>query len=378
MKMLKKIGAVIICAAMLGLTACGGTSETTTQTSADTTAAADTAAETTTAETTAETEETTEDTTAETEDMSDTGTPHNMAGKTSIRIGTLKGPTGMGMAKLIEDNSQGEAKNSYSFTVAGAPDDITAGVISGDLDIAAVPTNLASVLYKKTEGEVQLLALNTLGVLYVLENGDTINSIEDLKGKTVYATGQGSTPEYVLNYILTKNGIDPEKDVEIVYLAEHAELASQMTSGDVAIGMLPVPNVTSVLMSNPDVRIALNLTEEWNKAAGGDSVLSMGCVIVNKKFAEENKDAVNAFLDEYKASIEFANSNIEEAAEYMEKAEIIPKKQVAMKAIPDANITFIEGEQMKTQILNFYQVLFDANPKAIGGAIPDDNFFYER
>lgn len=378
MKMLKKIGAVIICAAMLGLTACGGTSETTTQTSADTTAAADTAAEETTAETTAETEETTEDTTAETEDMSDTGTPHNMAGKTSIRIGTLKGPTGMGMAKLIEDNSQGEAKNSYSFTVAGAPDDITAGVISGDLDIAAVPTNLASVLYKKTEGEVQLLALNTLGVLYVLENGDTINSIEDLKGKTVYATGQGSTPEYVLNYILTKNGIDPEKDVEIVYLAEHAELASQMTSGDVAIGMLPVPNVTSVLMSNPDVRIALNLTEEWNKAAGGDSVLSMGCVIVNKKFAEENKDSVNTFLDEYKASIEFANSNIEEAAEYMEKAEIIPKKQVAMKAIPDANITFIEGEQMKTQILNFYQVLFDANPKAIGGAIPDDNFFYER
>lgn len=378
MKMLKKIGAVIICAAMLGLTACGGTSETTTQTSADTTAAADTAAETTTAETTAETEETTEDTTAETEDMSDTGTPHNMAGKTSIRIGTLKGPTGMGMAKLIEDNSQGEAKNSYSFTVAGAPDDITAGVISGDLDIAAVPTNLASVLYKKTEGEVQLLALNTLGVLYVLENGDTINSIEDLKGKTVYATGQGSTPEYVLNYILTKNGIDPEKDVEIVYLAEHAELASQMTSGDVAIGMLPVPNVTSVLMSNPDVRIALNLTEEWNKAAGEDSVLSMGCVIVNKKFAEENKEAVNTFLDEYKASIEFANSNIEEAAEYMERAEIIPKKQVAMKAIPDANITFVEGEQMKTQILNFYQVLFDANPKAIGGAIPDDNFFYER
>ena len=376
--MLKKIGAVIICAAMLGLTACGGTSETTTQTSADTTAAADTAAETTTAETTAETEETTEDTTAETEDMSDTGTPHNMAGKTSIRIGTLKGPTGMGMAKLIEDNSQGEAKNSYSFTVAGAPDDITAGVISGDLDIAAVPTNLASVLYKKTEGEVQLLALNTLGVLYVLENGDTINSIEDLKGKTVYATGQGSTPEYVLNYILTKNGIDPEKDVEIVYLAEHAELASQMTSGDVAIGMLPVPNVTSVLMSNPDVRIALNLTEEWNKVAGEDSVLSMGCVIVNKKFAEENKEAVNTFLDEYKASIEFANSNIEEAAEYMERAEIIPKKQVAMKAIPDANITFVEGEQMKTQILNFYQVLFDANPKAIGGAIPDDNFFYER
>ena len=383
MKMLKKIGAVIICAAMLGLTACGGTSETTTQTSADTSAAeqtttADTTAETTAAETTAETEETTEDTSAETEDMSDTGTPHNMAGKTSIRIGTLKGPTGMGMAKLIEDNSQGEAKNSYSFTVAGAPDDITAGVISGELDIAAVPTNLASVLYAKTEGEVQLLALNTLGVLYVLENGDTINSIEDLKGKTIYATGQGSTPEYVLNYILTKNGIDPEKDVEIVYLAEHAELASQMTSGDVAIGMLPVPNVTSVLMSNPDVRIALNLTEEWNKVAGEDSVLSMGCVIVNKKFAEENKDAVNAFLDEYKASIEFANTNVEEAAEYMERAEIIPKKQVAMKAIPDANITFVEGEQMKTQILNFYQVLFDANPKAIGGAIPDDDFFYER
>lgn len=397
MKKLKKLGAIIICAAMLGLTACGGTSESTsesTTTSADTSAAEQTttSVEATSAEdTTAAEEETsadTEDTAADAEETPDdaaipdddigTGTPQNNAGKTAIKLGTLKGPTGMGMAKLLSDNSNGESKNSYSVTVAGAPDDITAAVISGDLDIAAVPTNLASVLYAKTEGEVQMLALNTLGVLYILENGNTINSVEDLKGKTIYATGQGATPEYVLNYILTKNGIDPEKDVEIVYLAEHAELATQMSSGDVSIAMLPVPNVTSVLMNNSDVRIALNLTDEWNKVAGDDSVLSMGCVIVNKKFAEENKDAVNTFLDEYKASVEYVNNNIEEAADIMEMFEIIPKKQVAVKAIPDANITFVEGETMKTQILNFYQVLFDANPKSIGGAIPDDNFFYAR
>ena len=383
MKMLKKLGAIVICAAMLGLTACGGTSESTT-TSADTSAAEQTtiSAEATSAEDTTAAEEETSADAEEAQDATanpdDTGTPQDNAGKAAVKLGTLKGPTGMGMAKLLADNSSGEAKNSYSVTVAGAPDEITAAVISGDLDIAAVPTNLASVLYAKTEGEVQMLALNTLGVLYILENGNTINSVEDLKGKTIYATGQGATPEYVLNYILTKNGIDPENDVEIVYLAEHAELAAQMSSGDVSIAMLPVPNVTSVLMNNSDVRIALNLTDEWNKVAGDDSVLSMGCVIVNKKFAEENKDAVNAFLDEYKASVEYVNNNIEEAADNMETFGIIPKKQVAVKAIPDANITFVEGETMKTQILSFYQVLFDANPKSIGGAIPDDNFFYAR
>lgn len=360
---LRKIGAIIICAAVLGLTACGGTTAATSE---------ETSTETAT-ETSTETAETTEETSA------DTTIEATVTGETPvIRVATLKGPTGMGMAKLMDDNANGTASNKYEFTVAGAPDEVTAAVISGELDIAAVPTNLASVLYKKTEGEVQIAALNTLGVLYMLENGNTINSVEDLRGKTIYATGQASTPEYVLNYILTKNGIDPAKDVTIVYLAEHSELATQMTSGDVVLGMLPVPNVTSVLMANSDVRIALNLTEEWNKCTDNGSVLSMGCVIVNKAFAEANKDAVNAFLDEYKASVEYANNNNEDASVLMETYGIIPKAAVALKALPDANICFIDGEDMKNQILPFYQVLFDANPSSIGGSIPDDSFFYER
>lgn len=354
MKKTKKILALFLTVGMLcGISACNSEKK----------------EETTTAQTTANTSQTVADTT--------TTTPDEKAEKTTVKIATLMGPTGMGMAKLMSDDEAGTSANDYEFTVSSAPDDVTAGVISGNFDIAAVPTNLASVLYNKTKGEVQVLALNTLGVLYILENGNTINSVQDLRGKTVYATGQGSTPEYILDYILEKNGIDPEKDVTIVYKTEHAELATLMTAGEVTIGLLPVPNVTSVLASNTDVRIALNLTDEWEKAAGSDSSPAMGCVIVNKKFAEENKAAVDAFLTEYSASIAFVNENSGDASTLMEKYGIIPKAAIALKAIPDANITFISGDEMKTKLTAFLNVLFAANPTSVGGTIPDDEFFYK-
>ena len=230
-----------------------------------------------------------------------------------VRVFTLMGPTGMGMAKLISDSKDGKTSQNYKFTIASAPDQISAEVIKGDFEIAAVPVNLASVLYNKTEGKIKLAGVNTLGVLYVLENGNTINSVTDLKGKKIYATGQGSNPEYTLRYILSKNNIDPDNDVTIEYLGEHAELAAQMTSGDVVLGMLPEPNVTSVMLNNKDVRIALNLTEEWKKVS--DTELVQGCIIVSEKFASEHPQALKSFLDEYKASVDFANSNVDEAAE---------------------------------------------------------------
>ena len=288
-----------------------------------------------------------------------------------IRIGTLKGPTGMGMAKLIND-SEG---TRYKVEVYSAPDDVTAALISGSLEAAALPVNLAAVINKKTGGDYIVAAVNTLGVLYVIENGDTVQSIQDLRGKTLYATGQGSTPEYVLRYILSSNGIDPDKDITIEYKTEHSELATLMASGDIKLGMLPEPNVTSVLVNNEKTRIALDLTSEWD-ALGLDSALVQGCIVVKKSFAEEHTEQLVRFLADYKASVEYVNSNPDEASEMIAAAGIIPKAALAKKAIPNCNIVYIDGAEMVTMLSDFYDVLFNANPASLGGTLPDENLYW--
>ena len=293
-----------------------------------------------------------------------------------IRVLTLMGPTGMGMAKLINDSKNTENAVKYEFTVATAPDQVSAQVIKGDFEIAAVPVNLAAVLYNKTEGAVQVAGVNTLGVLYMLETGDTVKSVADLKGKTIYATGQGANPEYTLRYILAKNGIDPDKDVTIEFLSEHAELAAKMASGDVTLGMLPEPNVTSVLLNNKDTHIALDLNKEWKNVSGTDMV--MGCIIVNKKFAEEHPSALKKFLEDYKASVDFVNGNVDEASAMIEAAGIIPKAAVAKKALPNCNIVLITGKDMKQPVSDMIKVLFEAEPKSVGGKLPDEAFYYVK
>ena len=291
-----------------------------------------------------------------------------------IKVYALKGPTGMGMAKLMSDSDAGTTTNKYDFTIASAPDEVTAEIIKGNYDIAALPTNLASVLYNKTEGKIRVAAVNTLGVLYVLENGDTVNSLEDLNGKELYATGQGSTPEYILRYVLETNGID----CNVTYLAEHSELAAQMISGDVSLGMLPVPNATTVLAQS-DARTAIDLTAEWEKAAeknGDSSALYMGCVIVNPDFIEEAPEVVDAFLEEYAASVKYVNENIDDASAMIESYGIVPKAAIAKKAIPDAHMVCITGDEMKTGLSGFYNVLFGFDPKSVGGAVPADDIYY--
>ena len=282
------------------------------------------------------------------------------------------------MVKLMADSEQGETQNTYEFTVAGAPDEITGKVIQGEFDIAAVPTNVASVLYNKTGGNVQLAALNTLGVLYVVENGDTVHSMADLAGQTLYATGKGSTPEYALNYVLEANGLTPGQDLQVEYKTEHAELATLLASGQATLALLPQPFVTSVLTQNPDARVALDLTEEWNKASDGQSALTMGCIVVQKEFAQQHPEALQAFLEEYKASVDYVTDaeNLEEAAALTEQYGII-KAAVAQQAIPECNIVFISGEEMKTMASGFYEVLLEADPTAVGGQLPGDDFYYE-
>ena len=290
----------------------------------------------------------------------------------AVAVYALKGPTGIGMVKMMNDND-----GTYAFTLAGAPDEVVAAVASGSADIAAVPTNLAATLYKKTDGNVQLLALNTLGVLSILENGDTIHTVEDLAGKTIYASGQGATPEYVLNYIL--DAYDLTDKVTVEYKAEHAELATLAASGEIAVALLPEPNVTSVLMQNPNFRIALDVTELFAAAAerkGESATLSMGCVIVRRDFAEKNPDQVKAFMDAYAASVAYVNENVADASQMVEAQGIMPKAAVAAKAIPNCHIVFIAEQEMKDAIQPFFQILFNANPKSVGGALPADDFYY--
>ena len=294
----------------------------------------------------------------------------------TIRIGALKGPTGLGMLQLMQEANDGE--KPYEFTLAGAADELTGKITTGELDAVALPTNSAAALYNKTEGQLQIAMVNTLGVLYLVTYGDTeIASIADLAGKTVYSSGQGTVAEYAFNYILSANGLEAGKDVTVEYKTEHAEIATLMASGQADIAVLPQPFVTQATSQNPDLKVALNLTEEWDKAADGASILTMGCLVVRKDFAEENKDAFNAFLDDYKESVEFVNANPAEAAVISGEVDLIGAA-VAEKAIPECNIVYIDGDEMKEKLPGFLQILYDANPQSVGGAMPGDDFYYER
>lgn len=296
--------------------------------------------------------------------------------KVDINMAVLKGPTAIGFIKAWDDSDNKSASNNYNVTAYGAADEISAGIIKGDIDVAAVPCNLASVLYNKTNGEIQVAAINTLGVLYMVSTGEALDSISDLKGKTIYSTGQGTTPEYTLNYILTKNNLTPGTDVKIEYKSEATEIASILSEDSNAIAMLPQPYVTTVLLNNENAKIIFNITEEWSKVSD-DAALVTGVVIARKDFINENKDAFNALLDDYKTSTTFVNDNVDDAAVLVENHDIF-KAAVAKKAIPFCNITFKTGEEMKTDISTYLEVLFSANPASVGGKLPDDNFFYEK
>ena len=298
----------------------------------------------------------------------------------TVRATVMKGPTGMGMSKLMKDDANGTSQNDYEFTVAASPDEARNALISGTTDIAALPVNLAAVLYNKGV-DISFVGINTLGVLYILENGNTITSVEDLRGKTIYATGQGSTPQYILEYLLTKNGIDLENDITIEYIAEHAELATKLATGDAAIGILPEPNVTSALSAatqngNTALRIALDVTEEWEKFGEGE--LCQGCIVVTNQFKNEHPEQYAKFLKEYAASAEYVVTEVDEASKIIEEFGIIPKAPLAKKAIPNANICFIDGDDGIAYMQSVLNVLYNANPASVGGKLPDDAFYGKK
>ena len=293
-----------------------------------------------------------------------------------INIAGMKGPTTMGLVSMLDKAEKGETVNRYNFTMAGAADEITPKLIQGELDIAAVPANLASVLFNNTQGKVQILAINNLGVLYVVEQGETITSFADLKGKTIYSTGKGTTPEYALNYLLAQNGVDPATDVTIEWKSEATEIVAVLKQDPTAIAVLPQPFVTVAQTQVEGLNVALSFNDEWLALDNGSKLVT-GVIVARKEFVEANPAQVGLFLDEFKASVEAINADVEAGAALVESFDIV-KAPVAKKAIPNCNIQFMEGAEMKAAVSGYLQTLFDQNPKAVGGAMPTDEFYYER
>ena len=302
----------------------------------------------------------------------------------NVRVAALKGPTAMGMVKLMSDSGSAEADtagNTYEFTLAASADEVSPKLMQGELDIACVPANLASVLYNRTDGGIVTLAVNTLGVLYIVENGNAVQSMADLAGKTIVASGKTSTPEYALRYLLSENGIDPDTGLTIDWKSEHSECVAALASGTATVAMLPQPFVTVAQTQLPDLRIALDLTEEWDALDNGSAMLT-GVVVARADFVAEHPQAVEQFLTSYAESVDWVNDNTADAAALIGGYDIVDAA-VAEKALPYCNIVCITGSEMKEMLSGYLQVLFDAAPASVGqdaetgeGGLPGDDFYY--
>ena len=293
----------------------------------------------------------------------------------SYAIAALKGPTAMGLVKLMSEAEAGaDLINDYTFTLAASADEVSPLLMKGELDMACVPANLAAVLYQKTEGDIVTLAVNTLGVLYIVENGNAVQSMADLKGKTIVASGKGSTPEYALRYLLSENGLDPDTDVTIDWKSEHSECVSALATGAATIAMLPQPFVTVAQSKIEGLRVALDLTEQWDALDNGSALLT-GVIVARREVVEANPAAVDAFLKDYAGSVEWVNANTADAAELIGSYDIV-EAAVAEKALPYCNIVCITGTEMKDKLSGYLQVLADADASSVGGAMPGDDFYY--
>ena len=298
----------------------------------------------------------------------------------SVNVLALKGPTAMGMVSFMDQADQGEiTEETYDFQIVASPDEVSPAIAQGTADIAAVPANLASVLYQKTNGGVQVLTINTLGVLYLVENGDQVQSVSDLKGKTIYASGKGATPEYALNYILKENGLTLGEDVQIEWKSEHTECVVALAEHEDAAALLPQPFVTTAQSKNDSLRVALDLTEEWDKIQknnGGNSSLVTGVTVVRTEFAREHPEIVEDFMERYQESVSYVNEHTEEAAKLIGDYDIVPE-EIAKKALSECNIVYIDGAEMKEKLSGYLEVLEQENPQAVGGALPADEFYYD-
>ncbi len=311
--------------------------------------------------------------------LSACGTPTSPApprAQSSVRIASLKGPTTMGLVGLMSDAESGRSRHDYRVTMLGTPDEIVPRVVRGEVDIAMVPANLAAVLHRRTEGAVRVVAVNTLGALYVVESGRTVGSVADLRGRTVFATGKGASPQYCLEHILRRNGLEPGVDVALEWKSEHTELAALLAGGADVVALLPQPFVAVVQAQNPSVRVALDLNEEWESVSDGAGLV-MGVAIADSRWATRNPGLLTDFLADYEASIRFVNTDVAGAAELVARYGLAPDPVVAAAAIPMSHVTFLTGDQMRVKLTGYLEVLFRANPASVGGAMPGDDFYHQ-
>lgn len=292
-----------------------------------------------------------------------------------VTIAGLKGPTSIGMVKMIDEKALNSDIYKVQYVQESAPDALTGKIISGDIQISSVPINLAPVIYNKTKGAVQMMAVNTVGNLYIVGSDET-SSIKDLEGKTLGMSAKGSTPDYAMNYLLKQNGL--EGKVELDYALDHATLAQGVIAGDIKAALLPQPFVTQVTMKNSNVKILIDLNEAWNESTKGESELFTGCIIVNKEFAESNKEFVAEFLKQYEESVNWVTGNPADASKLVEKNEIMPSAALVEKAIPYCGITYKPAKDIKEQLNSFYKILFESNPASVGGNLPDEDFYYSE
>jgi NitT/TauT family transport system substrate-binding protein len=286
-----------------------------------------------------------------------------------IKIATLAGPTGMGLIGLINDET-----GRYEVEVLTQPDQISPKIINKEVDIATVPSNLAAVLFNKMGGGISVVAVNTTGVLYLLSNDDSVSSLEDIANRTVIATGQGASPEYIFNKILSENNLD----VKVEYLSAHADLSNAMAAGDISVGLLPEPFVSITLAQNQDLSVKVDLNDEWQKIFGENASIPMGVTIVSNDFIKANPEGLENFISDYKLSVDYVNFDTEAASKDIEAAGILPKAAIAKLAIPRCGISFFMGETSQSMLEEFLEVLYESNPKSVGGALPGEEFYYKQ
>ena len=316
-----------------------------------------------------------------TEENGQDGETADKSEKVLINVALLKGPTAMGAAALMNESENGFVFGHYSFEVYNTPDEVTAKIINGDVSVAAVPVNLASALYNKTEGEVLIAAVNTLGNLYIVENGSSVSSLADLSGKTVVMAGQGAVPEYVMEFILSKAGIT---DTTLSFVSSHSDAVAAIVSGDADIALLPEPFATAAMKKVSGLNIAIDVAEIWDEYSyeekGVANTLPMGCIVVRKDFLDEYEKEFSKFLDEYDYFIDVTNDEeeIDAVSEYIVTYGIVDDKEIASESIPRCNIIFIDGSKMLRLVDNFLSTMYEFNPKSVGGAIPEEDFYYIR
>ena len=292
----------------------------------------------------------------------------------TFTVAGLKGPTSMGLAPLVSDALEGKEQFNVVFDLVASPEEIVPKIVRGDCELAALPANLASTLYNKTEGGIVTLSINTLGVLDIVENGDSVHSLGDLAGRTLYASGEGAVPEYVLRLLLERSGLDPDRDLHIEWMAEHGAIVAKLIAEPGAVGLLPQPFVTVAMKQNQELRLALDLNDDWERLVP-EAGLVMGVLVAQKQVVEEHPQAIDSFLTRYREAIQYTNDKPEESSLLIEALDVFDAK-IAAAAIPYCNIHYEDGDAMRRSLSGFLELLSEVNPQAIGGSMPADDFYY--